>query len=129
MSVQVTARAVPIMKFVYMRTLELLRSYWAQKRPKPYLFPAGTGPGHISKSTLQKTFKTALTQSNIPKKASVLEKMGFTCQKGYILYMVCGGSKNIDGLITRSVRFRLRYLGDMKNGKISPQFPAHRGCD
>jgi site-specific recombinase XerD len=53
------------------RTLELLRSYWAQKRPKPYLFPAGTGPGHISKSTLQKTFKTALTQSNIPKKASV----------------------------------------------------------
>jgi integrase/recombinase XerD len=39
------------------RTLELLRSYWVQKRPKPYLFPAGTGFGHISKSTLQKTFK------------------------------------------------------------------------
>jgi integrase/recombinase XerD len=53
------------------KTLELLRSYWVTKRPKPYIFPAGTGLGHISKSTLQKTFKAALTQSNIPKKASV----------------------------------------------------------
>jgi len=58
-----------------------------------------------------------------------LERMGLTYQKGHIFYMVCGGSKNIDELTSKSVRFRLRYLSDMKNGRTSPPFPAHRGCD
>jgi integrase/recombinase XerD len=53
------------------RTLELLRAYWAHKRPKPYLFPAGNRPAPISNSTLEKAFTAVLTQSGIPKKASV----------------------------------------------------------
>jgi integrase/recombinase XerD len=58
-------RSIPLPE----RTLELLRSYWKQFRPKGYLFPSGES--HINPSTLQKTFKAAVRQSGIKKNVSV----------------------------------------------------------
>ena len=59
-------RSIPLPE----RTLELLRSYWKQFRPKGYLFPSGDA-GHINPATLQTTFKAAVRQSGIKKNASV----------------------------------------------------------
>jgi len=59
-------RSVPLPE----RTLELLRSYWKQFRPRGYLFPSGDA-GHIDPASLQKSFKVAVRQSGIKKNASV----------------------------------------------------------
>ena len=59
-------RSIPLPE----RTLELLRFYWKQFRPKGYLFPSGDA-GHINPATLQTTFKAAVRQSGIKKNASV----------------------------------------------------------
>jgi len=53
------------------RTLELLRAYWRDQRPSSFLFPREDKQGHIPNGTLQKTFRAALRQSGITKKASI----------------------------------------------------------
>jgi len=53
------------------KTLEHLRAYWAVFRPRPWLFPAKDGAKPLSDTSLQKTFKAALRQSGIEKKASI----------------------------------------------------------
>lgn len=53
------------------RPLELLRAYWVVERPRLWLFPARQRHRHLTKSTVQKAFKSALSQSGISKNASV----------------------------------------------------------
>jgi len=53
------------------RPLELLRTYWVVERPRLWLFPARQRHRHLAKSTVQKAFKSALSQSGIFKNASV----------------------------------------------------------
>ena len=60
-------RCVPLPE----RLLELLRNYWAQRRPPLYLFPTKEGREPLSATTLQKTFKIVLLQSGIHKEASI----------------------------------------------------------
>jgi len=52
------------------KTLEYLRAYWAAFRPRPWLFPAHNGKV-LSDSSLQKTFKTVVRQSDIEKNVSI----------------------------------------------------------
>ena len=60
-------RCVPLPE----RLLELLRNYWALRRPRLYLFPTQDGCKPFSATTLQKTFKLVLHQSGIRKEASI----------------------------------------------------------
>lgn len=60
-------RCVPLPE----RLLELLRAYWALRRPRSYLFPTKEGQNPFSATTLQKTFKIVLHQSGICKEASI----------------------------------------------------------
>ena len=53
------------------RTLEHLRAYWADSRPRPWLFPARGKKQALSDSSLQKTFKAVVRQSPIEKKVSI----------------------------------------------------------
>jgi len=49
------------------KTLEHLREYWAQLRPRPWLFPAKDRVKPISDASLQKTFKVVVRGSGIGK--------------------------------------------------------------
>lgn len=60
-------RCVPLPGLI----LELLHYYWRKGRPQPWLFPSRRNDGPISQSSLQRTFRDALQQSGINKKASV----------------------------------------------------------
>jgi len=60
-------RAVPLPQ----RSLELLRAYWSNRRPRPWLFPARSGTEPFSNTTLQKTFKAVVRQSGIGKDVSI----------------------------------------------------------
>jgi integrase/recombinase XerD len=51
--------------------LELLREYWKLRRPRLYLFTNPKNRDPFSTTTLQKTFKIALIQSQIRKEASI----------------------------------------------------------
>ncbi len=53
------------------RLLELLREYWKLRRPRLYLFTNAKTREPLSTTTLQKTFKIALIQSQIRKEASI----------------------------------------------------------
>jgi len=53
------------------RLLELLREYWKLRRPRLYLFTNPKCSEPLSTTTLQKTFKIALIQSQIRKEASI----------------------------------------------------------
>lgn len=53
------------------RTLEYLRTYWAACRPRPWLFPVRSGCGPIGDTSLQKTFKAVVRQSEVEKSVSV----------------------------------------------------------
>lgn len=53
------------------KTLEYLRTYWATYRPRPWLFPARGGAGPIGDTTIQKTFKAVVRQSEVEKSVSV----------------------------------------------------------
>jgi integrase/recombinase XerD len=52
------------------RTLELLRAYWQDTRPRPWWFPA-RHPQTPLPATLQKPFKRVVRQSGIAKEASI----------------------------------------------------------
>jgi integrase/recombinase XerD len=60
-------RCVPLPE----RLLELLREYWKRRRPRLYLFTNPKKREPLSTTTLQKTFKIALLQSQIHKEASI----------------------------------------------------------
>jgi len=60
-------RCVPLPE----RLLELLRGYWKQHRPRLYLFPNPKNRKPLCATTLQKTFKIVLLQSQIHKEASI----------------------------------------------------------
>jgi len=60
-------RCVPLPE----RLLELLREYWKRRRPRLYLFTNPKNREPLSTTTLQKTFKIALLQSQIHKEASI----------------------------------------------------------
>ena len=49
------------------RTLEILRRYAAEQKPKHWLFPASYVEGHIPNASLQKTFKLAQRETDVPK--------------------------------------------------------------
>ncbi len=51
--------------------LDVLQHYWRKGHPQPWLFPSRRKDGPISPSSLQKTFRDALRESGINKKASV----------------------------------------------------------
>ena len=53
------------------RTLKILRIYWHTYHPSEWLFPSRTPQESISPSSIQKTFKKALHEAGIKKKASV----------------------------------------------------------
>lgn len=53
------------------RLLELLREYWALRRPRRYLFPNQKSSEPLAATTLQKTFKIVLLQSRVRKEASI----------------------------------------------------------
>ena len=53
------------------RTLKILRIYWHTYHPSEWLFPSRTPEESISHSSIQKTFKKALHEAGIKKKASV----------------------------------------------------------
>jgi site-specific recombinase XerD len=53
------------------RTLKILRIYWHAYHPSEWLFPSRTPEESISPSSIQKTFKKALHEAGIKKKASV----------------------------------------------------------
>lgn len=53
------------------RLLEIMRSYWSERRPGPWLFPDRSGERPVSHCTLQKTFTAAWRQSGITKHASI----------------------------------------------------------
>jgi integrase/recombinase XerD len=53
------------------RVLELLREYWKLRHPRLYLFTNPKNRDPFSTTTLQKTFKIALIQSQIRKEASI----------------------------------------------------------
>ena len=53
------------------RLLELLREYWKRHRPRLYLFPNPKNRKPLCATTLQKTFKVVLLQSEIHKEASI----------------------------------------------------------
>jgi len=65
------------------KTLEHLRAYWAVFRPRPWLFPAKSGAAPLSDTSLQKTFKAALRQSGIEKKASI-HTLRHSCATGLL---------------------------------------------
>ena len=60
-------RCVPLPE----RLLELLREYWKLRRPKLYLFTNQKNREPLCATTLQKTFKIVLIQSQIHKEASI----------------------------------------------------------
>ena len=60
-------RCVPLPE----RLLELLREYWQLRRPKLYLFTNQKNREPLCATTLQKTFKIVLIQSQIRKEASI----------------------------------------------------------
>jgi integrase/recombinase XerD len=60
-------RCVPLPE----RLLELLREYWKKHRPRLYLFPNPSNRNPLCVTTLQKTFKVVLLQSEIHKGASI----------------------------------------------------------
>jgi integrase/recombinase XerD len=60
-------RCVPLPE----RLLELLREYWALRRPRRYLFLNQKSREPLAATTLQKTFKIVLLQSQIHKEASI----------------------------------------------------------
>lgn len=53
------------------RTHAILKRYMRDYPPKRWLFPASRTNGHFLNSTLQKTFRLALRQTDIQKKASI----------------------------------------------------------
>ena len=53
------------------RTLELLRAYWQDTRPRPWLFPARRPQTPLPPTTRQKTFTRVVRQSGIAKDASL----------------------------------------------------------
>lgn len=52
------------------RVLELLRAYWAEHRPDPWLFPSRGGRTPISRKAVATCLKSALHQSGIKKSVS-----------------------------------------------------------
>jgi len=59
-------RYVPLPK----RTLELLRAYWREHRPKTWLFPSNTGCGPIPPNSVRQAIKGALRDCGLAKKVS-----------------------------------------------------------
>jgi site-specific recombinase XerD len=53
------------------RPLDQLRAYWRSRHPRCWLFPARNRHRPVSNTTIQKTFKAALCESNVRKDASV----------------------------------------------------------
>lgn len=53
------------------RTLDVLRIYYKDTKPKEWLFPSTTPDKPIGASSIQKAFNVALIKANIKKKASV----------------------------------------------------------
>ena len=52
------------------RTLEQLRAYWHEYRPRPWLFPSRNGLTPMPRSTAHRALKAACQQSNIQKNVS-----------------------------------------------------------
>ena len=52
------------------RLLHELRAYWAQFRPRPWLFPGNTPDGHASPGTVRYVFRQVLAASGIKKKVT-----------------------------------------------------------
>ncbi len=53
------------------RTLEVLRDYWREYRPKDWLFPGQPAKGSLSVSAIQRVFWKVLDQAGIKKPATV----------------------------------------------------------
>jgi len=53
------------------RTLEVLRDYWREYRPKDWLFPGQPAKGSLSVSAVQRVFWKVLDQAGIKKPATV----------------------------------------------------------
>src|SRR5262249_25085781 len=52
------------------RLLEELRSYWRQRRPRTWLFPAQRGAGHLSVHWVQKLCRRLVTQAGLGKRVT-----------------------------------------------------------
>jgi integrase/recombinase XerD len=52
------------------RTLELLRAYWRERRPAPWLVPDRTGRQPLRRNTVLKTIEAAAQEARLPKHVS-----------------------------------------------------------
>jgi site-specific recombinase XerD len=68
------------------RPLEILREYWRRSRPTIWLFPSSKLDGPICASTIQRSFKAAVLQSGVNKKATV-----HTLRHSYATHMLENG--------------------------------------
>jgi len=53
------------------RLLALLRAYWQQARPQPWLFPGRTPAGHIALGTVQRACHQAVRRAGLPQGVSM----------------------------------------------------------
>ena len=96
-------REVPIPTHV----LDLLRTYWRHKRPRPLLFPSAKVAGPVAPRTVRNAFRDACEKAKINKKATV-----HTLRHSYATHLLENsvGLPIIQGALGhKSIRSTMRY--------------------